>query len=157
LRKVFLKPLEAAGVFSSWLHFGDHVYFTVARLERSHCVLNSGQCGIQSLPQTFLIRETFDLREQVLLESTESCKFSCGLLVHRGKDSLVECSPPDVLAHRQARSVGLVSDDGFLSSVMRISIRNVAPLFVWNLPLSSPDSVGSRGVALSKMRNHFSE
>ena len=28
-RKVFLKPSEAAGVFSSWLHFGNHVHFTV--------------------------------------------------------------------------------------------------------------------------------
>ena len=28
-RKVFLKPFEAAGVFSSWLHFGNHVHFTV--------------------------------------------------------------------------------------------------------------------------------
>ena len=28
-RKVFLKPSEAAGVFSSWLHFGDHAHFTV--------------------------------------------------------------------------------------------------------------------------------
>jgi hypothetical protein len=27
-RKVFLKPFEAAGVFSRWLHFGNHVYFT---------------------------------------------------------------------------------------------------------------------------------
>jgi len=50
----------------------------------------------------------------MLLESTESCKFSCGFLVHRGKDSLAQCSPPDVLAHRQARTVGLVSEDGFL-------------------------------------------
>ena len=76
--------------------------------------MNSQQCGIQSLPQTFLIRKTFDLCEQMLLESTESCKFSCGLLVHRGKDSLVQCTPPDVFAHRQARSAGLVSDCGFL-------------------------------------------
>ena len=53
--------------------------------------MNSEQCRIQSLPQTFLIRETFDLREQMLLKSTESCKFSYGLLVHRRKDSLVEC------------------------------------------------------------------
>src|ERR1039457_6374263 len=29
LCKVFLKPLEAAGVFSSWLHFGNHVYLIV--------------------------------------------------------------------------------------------------------------------------------
>jgi len=28
-RKVFLKPFEAAGVFSRWLHFGNHVHFTV--------------------------------------------------------------------------------------------------------------------------------
>jgi hypothetical protein len=28
-RKVFLKPFEAAGVFSGWLHFGNHVHFTV--------------------------------------------------------------------------------------------------------------------------------
>ena len=28
-RKVFLKPFEAAGVFSSWLHFGNHLHFTV--------------------------------------------------------------------------------------------------------------------------------
>jgi hypothetical protein len=28
-RKVFLKPFEAAGVFSSWLNFGNHVHFTV--------------------------------------------------------------------------------------------------------------------------------
>jgi len=28
-RKVFLKPFEAAGVLSSWLHFGDHVHLTV--------------------------------------------------------------------------------------------------------------------------------
>ena len=76
--------------------------------------MNSQQCGIQSLPQTFLIWKTFDLREQMLLESTEPCKLSCGLLVHRGKDSPVQCSPPDVLAHRQARTVGLVSDCGFL-------------------------------------------
>jgi hypothetical protein len=76
--------------------------------------MNSQQRGIQSLPQTFLIRKTFDLREQMLLESAESSKFSCGLLVHRGKDSPVQCSPPDILAHRQARTVGLVSDCGFL-------------------------------------------
>jgi hypothetical protein len=48
------------------------------------------------------------------LESTEPCKLSCSLLVHRRKDSPVQCSPSDVLAHRQARTVGLVSDDGFL-------------------------------------------
>jgi hypothetical protein len=24
-----MKPFEAAGVFSSWLHFCDHVHFTV--------------------------------------------------------------------------------------------------------------------------------
>jgi len=41
----------------------------------------------QSFPQTFLIRETFDLREQMLLESTESAS-SLRFLVHRGKDSL---------------------------------------------------------------------
>jgi len=28
-RKVFMKPFEAAGVFSSWLHFSNHVHFTV--------------------------------------------------------------------------------------------------------------------------------
>ncbi len=28
-RKVFLKPFEAAGVLSSWLHFGNHVHLTV--------------------------------------------------------------------------------------------------------------------------------
>ena len=28
-RKVFLKPFEAAGVLSSWLHFGNHAHFTV--------------------------------------------------------------------------------------------------------------------------------
>ena len=76
--------------------------------------MNSQQCGIQSPAKVFFIGETFDLLEQMLLESTESCKFSCGFLVHRGKDSLVQCTPPDVLAHRQARSVGLVSDCGFL-------------------------------------------
>jgi hypothetical protein len=27
-RKVFLKPFEAAGVLSSWLHFGNHVHLT---------------------------------------------------------------------------------------------------------------------------------
>jgi hypothetical protein len=27
-RKVFTKPLEAAGVFARWLHLDDHVYFT---------------------------------------------------------------------------------------------------------------------------------
>ena len=32
LCKVFMKPLEAAGVFSSWLHLGDHVHFTVSVL-----------------------------------------------------------------------------------------------------------------------------
>jgi len=31
-REVFLKPLEAAGVFSRWLHFGDHLHFTVSVL-----------------------------------------------------------------------------------------------------------------------------
>ena len=31
-RKVFLKPFEAAGVFSSWLHFGNHLHFTVSVL-----------------------------------------------------------------------------------------------------------------------------
>ena len=76
--------------------------------------MNSQQCGIQSPAKLFFIRETFDLREQMLLESTESCKLSCGLLVHRRKDSLAKCSSPDVLAHRQARTVGLVSDCGFL-------------------------------------------
>ncbi len=76
--------------------------------------MNSQQCGIQHLPQTFLIWKTFDLREQMLLKSTESCELSCGPLVHRGKDSPVQCSPPDVLAHRHARTVGLVSDCGFL-------------------------------------------
>jgi hypothetical protein len=29
LRKVFTKPLEAAGVLSRWLHFGNHLHFTV--------------------------------------------------------------------------------------------------------------------------------
>ena len=76
--------------------------------------MNSQQCGIQSPAKVFFIGETFDLREQMLLESSESCKFSCGLLVHRRKDSLVQCTPPDVLAHRQARAVGLVFDNGFL-------------------------------------------
>ena len=76
--------------------------------------MNSQQCRIQPLAKVFFIWKIFDLREQVLLESTESCEFSCGLLVHRGKDSLVQCSPPDVLAHRQARAVGLVFDNGFL-------------------------------------------
>ena len=76
--------------------------------------MNSQQCRIQPLAKAFFIGEIFDLREQVLLESTESCKFSCGLLVHSGKDSPVQCSPPDVLAHRQARSAGLVADCGFL-------------------------------------------
>jgi hypothetical protein len=76
--------------------------------------MNSQQCGIQSRAKIVFIGETLDLREQMLLESTESCKFSCGLLVHRGKDSFVQCTPPDVLAHGQARTVGLVSDDGFL-------------------------------------------
>src|ERR1035441_839559 len=28
-RKVFLKPFEGAGVFSGWLHFGNHLHFTV--------------------------------------------------------------------------------------------------------------------------------
>jgi hypothetical protein len=28
-RKIFMKPFEAAGVFSRWLHFGNHVHFTV--------------------------------------------------------------------------------------------------------------------------------
>jgi hypothetical protein len=50
----------------------------------------------------------------MLLESTESCKFPSSLLVHRGNDSLAQCTPPDILAHRQARTVGLVSEDGFL-------------------------------------------
>lgn len=76
--------------------------------------MNCQLCGIQSLAKLFFIGETFDLREQKLLESTESCKFSCGLLVHRGKDSLVQCGPPDVLAHCYARAVGLVFDNGFL-------------------------------------------
>ena len=76
--------------------------------------MNSQQCRIQPLAKAFFIGEIFDLREQVLLESTESCKFSSGLLVHRGEDSFAKCGPPDVLAHRQARAVGLVFDNGFL-------------------------------------------
>ena len=28
-RKVFMKPFEAAGVLSRWLHFGNHLHFTV--------------------------------------------------------------------------------------------------------------------------------
>jgi hypothetical protein len=31
-RKVFLKPFEAAGVLSRWLHFGNHLHFTVSVL-----------------------------------------------------------------------------------------------------------------------------
>ena len=51
-----------------------------------------------------------------LLPQLQACLLytSCGLLVHRRKDSFVQRSPPDVLAHGQARTVGLVSDDGFL-------------------------------------------
>jgi hypothetical protein len=29
LCKVFMKPLEAAGVFARWLYLDDHVYWTV--------------------------------------------------------------------------------------------------------------------------------
>jgi hypothetical protein len=32
LCEVFMKPLEAAGVFSRWLHLDDHVYFTATVL-----------------------------------------------------------------------------------------------------------------------------
>jgi len=41
--------------------------------------------------------------------------------------------------------------------VMRISIRNAAPCARVDLAIVLSLSVGSRGVALSKMRNHFSE
>jgi len=45
----------------------------------------------------------------------------------------------------------------FSSSVMRTSIRNVAPCARVDLAIVLFCSLGSRGVALSKMRNHFSE
>jgi hypothetical protein len=45
----------------------------------------------------------------------------------------------------------------FSSSVMRISIRNAAPCARVDLAIVLSLSVGSRGAALSKMRNHFSE
>jgi len=45
----------------------------------------------------------------------------------------------------------------FSSSVMRISIRELVPFVRVGFVIVISDSVGSRGVALSKMRNHFSE
>jgi len=45
----------------------------------------------------------------------------------------------------------------FSSSVMRISIRELVPFVRVEFVIVISDSVGSRGEALSKMRNHFSE
>jgi hypothetical protein len=45
----------------------------------------------------------------------------------------------------------------FSSSVMRISIRELVPFVRVEFVIVISFSVGSRGVALSKMRNHFSE
>jgi hypothetical protein len=45
----------------------------------------------------------------------------------------------------------------FSSSVMRISIRELVPFVRVEFVIVVSDSVGSRGEALSKMRNHFSE
>jgi hypothetical protein len=45
----------------------------------------------------------------------------------------------------------------FSSSVMRTSIRNLVPCARVDLAIPLSFAVGSRGVALSKMRNHFSE
>jgi len=71
-----MKPLEAAGVFSGWLYLDDHVYFPTTALSLLTALSTADNVEFIPLRRPSSSGRPLILLEQVLLKSTESCKFS---------------------------------------------------------------------------------